>query len=170
MTTTHPLGDTLLDVLKLHGKAALQAEGATTGTGPKISRSKAGSSDLHFRGDLPLPVEMERSFQRYVRYWTQRLKAEAEGRPSDARRATTRAILAEVGVDPTTVAFVYGSTTEAVRKLRGRNGRDPDTGQHKRAMQSERIDGKPSSRSPLTAPPESVIAGLEALADESPDQ
>jgi len=161
--------DTFLDVAKLHRKATLQAEGATTGTGPKISGSKSGSADLQFHGgDLPLSVEMERSFQRYTSYWTERLKAETEGRST--RHVTTRAILAEVGVDPTTVAFLYGSTTEAVRKLRGRHGRDPETGQPVGALNQERIDGKPSRQRPLTAPPSAVIAGLEALAGESADR
>ena len=163
--------DTFGEVLKLHRQASLQAEGATTGTGSKVSGSKAGSAELYFRsGDLPLAVELERSFHRYLTYWTERVKAEAEGNRSDVRSAQTRAILGEVGMDATTVAFIYGSTTEAVKKLRGRNGRDPDTGQPKRAQRQERVDGKPTNRAPLTAPPGAVLAGLEALAGETPDQ
>lgn len=176
-TTTHPLRDTLVEVMKLHRKAMFQAEGATTGTSPKVSGSKAGSSDLYFRADdLPLAVEMERFYRRAADYWERRVERQnapsafRKDSRSEAKRDQTRAILAEVGVDPTTVAFIYSSTTEAVKKARGRAGLDPNTGQAKRALRQERVDGKPTTTVPLTAPPSAVIAGLEALAGESPDR
>jgi len=174
-TTAPTIAEPLVQAMRLHQQARLEAEGATTGTSDRVSGSKAGSDDLYFRGGLPTSVEMERFYRRAADYWARRV----EGRDapstfrkdsrSEGKRDQTRAILAEVGMDATAVAFIYGSTTEAVKKLRGRNGRDPDTGQHQRALQQERIDGKASRQRPLTAPPSEVIAGLEALADESPD-
>ncbi|HEX3241129.1 MAG TPA: hypothetical protein VHR18_13465 [Solirubrobacterales bacterium] len=156
-----PFTAALVEAARLHTQAAMRAEGATASLAERVSSSKPGSSHLSFYADLPLSVEMEQSLLRWVQAWEQKV----EGQTSDARRAQTEAILGERG-DPTAVAFVFGSTTEAVRKLRGRNGRDPDTGQRKGALRQERVDGKPTAQVPLTAPPGTVAAGLEALAAE----
>lgn len=90
--------------------------------------------------DLPLAVRIERLQSRVatiVERWLAEEEERATGRPchdrrSSAKQAETRAILAAVGQDPTEVAYLYGRTTEAVRKLRQRSGLDPDTGERVR--------------------------------------
>jgi hypothetical protein len=124
-----------------HGKGGHGKHGTTT-TRPT------------FGADAPLPVQIERMVERMARVIEARLEDELEGAQPNAARAKTgkarreedRAILAAVGEDPTALAFVYGRATEAVRKLRQRSGRDPDTG--------ERV---PTPR-PITAPAREVAA------------
>jgi hypothetical protein len=53
----------------------------------------------------------------------------AADKRSAGKRRDDRQILGEEGRDPTWVAFVYGRTTEGVRKLRQRADLDPDTGE-----------------------------------------
>ena len=158
----------LLDAARLHRAAEMAAEGGTVGFTERVKGSKPGSSHLSFDDDLPLAVEMERFYRRAVDYWTRRI----EGRDapstfrkdsrSEGKRDQTRAILAERGVDPTAVAFIHGSTTEAVRKLRGRHGFDPATGLREAELRQERIDGKASKQTPLTAPARSAMDDLES--------
>jgi len=162
-----PFTQALFDVATLHREAQFSSYAGRTSTlAQRVSGSKSDSIGLGFGADLPASVEMERSLRRWVDYWTQKVKAESEGRPRDAQKARTRAILAEVGLDPVAVAFVYGVTDDAVKKARGRAGRDSHTGQRVRALEQERIDGKPSRQRPLTAPPRAVIDELEMKAGE----
>jgi hypothetical protein len=167
-----PFTTTLIEVARLHGKAQLGSyAGGTSSLAERVSGSKPGSVDLRFGADLPVSVEMERSLLRWIEVWRRKVEGQnpalpSQDKTSSARKAQAQAILGERGMDPTAVAFIYGTTTEAVKKQRGRNGLDPDTGQRKGALNQERIDGKPSRQSPLTAPPSSVLAGLEALAAE----
>lgn len=104
--------------------------------------------------DVPLSVEMEDALARFALVYSRRLDVEQKGAEghvphgdsrSAARRDETRAILAQVGSDPTEVAYLYGRTTEAIRKLRLRNGLDADTGERVR-------------RQVLTAPGQSAMA------------
>lgn len=76
---------------------------------------------------------------------------------SRLRKSETRSILEDyVGVDPTTVAYIFRRTTEAVRKLRARDGRDPETGERVRR------------EGPLTALPRDAEAS-RSCAPPSPD-
>lgn len=95
------------------------------------------SRPLGFRGELPPSVEMEEALGRFVQVWERRLDEHSRGRVqtasgdrrSTARKAEDDAILREAGRDATEVAYLYGRTTEGVRKMRGRRGFDPDTGE-----------------------------------------
>lgn len=96
-----------------------------------------------FGADVPLSVEMERFLARAGTVFARRLEAERRGATatvpngdtrSKAKRDETSAILAEVGRDATEVAYLYGRTTEAVRKLRLRHGMDADRGERVRVL------------------------------------
>lgn len=101
-----------------------------------------------FGAELPLSVELEHLIERLATVAERRLedaKRGATGRPAQdkvgrAKRAEDAAILREQGRGATEVAYLYGRTTEGIRKLRQRSGLDPETG--------ERLD-RPR---PLTAP------------------
>jgi hypothetical protein len=108
-----------------------------------------------FGADAPLPVELERSLGRFVEVWERRLEAHTSAVDGDlsrpgaktgaVKRAEDDAILRAVGLEPIDLAFVYRRSTEAVRKLRLRNGLDPETG--------ERV---PAPR-PITASPRTQL-------------
>lgn len=160
--------DTLLEAAKLHRFAELTC--STVGAASlseRVTGSKPGSSHLTFADDLPVTDEMQRSLQRWVDVWKRRVQEQSPALPSQdktssARKAQTRAILGERGMDPTAVAFIYGVSTEAVKKLRGRNGFDPDTGLRDSELRQERIDGKASKQAPLTAPARAAMDDLES--------
>lgn len=166
------LRDSLIRAAKAYRRAELASEGAVVSYAERIDSGKPGSSHLTFAGDLPLSVEMERFYARAAEYWERRTGAtsppeglRADSR-SDASKARTRAVLSERGIDPTAAAFIYGMTTQGVRNLRGRHGLDPDTGLRVSELRSERIDGEPSTRVPLTAPPRAAMDTLEAQQEE----
>ncbi len=134
--------------------------------GERVSGSKPGSSHLTLGTDLPVSDRLVRSFARWLDVWEREVQGQRPGVPSGdkvsaARKAQSKAILGEVGMDPTAVAFIYGTSTEAVRKLRGRHDRDPDTGQRTSELRVERIDGAPTHRAPLTAPAPAALKRLE---------
>jgi hypothetical protein len=112
---------------------------------PRVSGSKASGSAPTFGTELPDTIRIERSLERFLDVWG----AEVEG--EHVRVTTRRAILEEVGMDPTRVAFLYGSTTAAVEKLRGRYGRDRKTGVPNRELVRQLVDGDPVRRAPLTS-------------------
>jgi hypothetical protein len=124
-----------------HGKGGHGKHGATT-------------ADLHFGRDLPLCVELERNLARFTKVYADKVDAERRGRRestaggdrrSKAKKAENRAILAAVGLDSTALAYMYGRTTEGVRKLRRCHGLDPAT-------------GEPVTRDTLTAPAREALA------------
>jgi hypothetical protein len=172
-STAHPRRDTdpqslLRDFARIYRAAQLDGGGVKAASlDQRVTGSKPGSSHLSFGSDRPLEIRMVESFARWLDVW----EREAEQCPvsvvndadhrSAAARERKRAILDEVGMDPTALAFVYGMTTESVRKLRGRNGRDPETGQRASQLRAERIDGAPTHRAPLTAPAGTTQRRLE---------
>ncbi len=164
----YELRQALIDAARLHRVAELASEGGTAGLTERVTGSKPGSSHLTFADDLPLSVELERFYRRAAEYWSRRVEGQdlpsafRKDSRSPAKKEQTRAILAERGVDPTAVAFIHGSSTEAVRKLRGRNGFDPDTGLRETELRQERIDGEASRKTPLTAPARAAMDDLES--------
>jgi len=79
--------------------------------------------------EQPLAAQYAERFRRLLLALERDLDAIERGsQPGDRKREEDRAVLQEKG-DPTFVAFIYGRTTEAVRKLRQRRGLDPDTGE-----------------------------------------
>ena len=129
-----------------------------------VSQGKGGhGKPPSFGADPPLSVQMEQALARFVRVWQRRLdeaRAGANGRSSHDRTSTAKreedkAILASIGEDPTALAFLYGRTTEGVRKLRRRHGLDPDTG--------ERV-----KRDTLTAPARAALEAHERRTKETP--
>lgn len=137
----------------------------------RISGSKPGSGSPRLARDLTVSEELERTIRNVAEVY--RRKAEggtvsvsSTDKTSSARREQNKAVLSEVGMDPTAVAFIYGMTTESVRRLRGRHGRDPDTGEHVSRAGRGKIDGKRLRETPLTAPP---AVALERLAEREAD-
>lgn len=130
-----------------------------------VSQGKGGHGTHGERGriatfgqDVPFCVAMETALARFVEVWEARLRREVSGVPGhapkgdkvgSAKRAEDRAVLACVGQDPTEVAYLYGRTTEGVRKLRQRNGLDADTGERAR-------------RDVLTAPARTTLQAHES--------
>jgi hypothetical protein len=172
-STAHPRRDTdphslLRDFARIYGAARLDGGGVKAASlGERITRSKPSSSYLSFGRDRPLEVRMAESFARWLDVWDREVngggqRVNEEDTRSAARKAQTKAILGEVGMDPTALAFIYGMTTDGVRKLRGRNGRDPETGQRASQLRAERIDGAPTHRAPLTAPARVAHERLES--------
>jgi hypothetical protein len=111
------------------------ADRVSKGSGGHGTHGERGRA-LDFGDDLPLSVEMERALVRFATVWGRRLEAAQSGAPAftvkgsrhnPAKRQEDAAILAHVG-DPTEAAYLYGRTTEGVRKLRLRRGHDPETG------------------------------------------
>lgn len=135
--------DCLKRALGTYRRALLDANAPAVDTSRDIvSNGRGGhgkhgqrSAHLAFAQDLPVAVEMERSFARWCDVWEARLDGAdpAQSAPGaktgKAKRAEDKAIVAAVGMDPTALAFIYRRTTEGVRKLRLRNGLDPDTGE-----------------------------------------
>jgi hypothetical protein len=68
-------------------------------------------------------------------------------RTGAVKDAEDRTILKDyVGMDPTTVAYIFGRTTEGIRKLRGRKGLDPATGERaQRDTLTPRVDPETSA-------------------------
>lgn len=164
--STPGLNGALRELIDVCRDARMASEGATVSLGERVSGGKSGSAHLEFSKDLPVSVELERTIRRVADVYRQRVGGRQSGvisadKSSAQRKAQTRAILGEVGMDPTAVAFMYGMTTESVRRLRGKHGRDPDTGQHSRALRQERIDGASTQRAPLTAPANAALERLE---------
>gem|GEM_PF-6790239 len=167
-----PFKTALIEAMRLHREAQMASyAGRTSSLSERVSGSKAGSIGLGFGADVPVSVRMEQSLLRWVGVWEREVEGQnpalrSQDKVSSTRKAKTQAILGEVGMDPTAVAFIYGTTTEAVKKQRGRNGLDPDTGLRKGARRGERVDGKLMVQPPLTAPPESTVAALDARVGE----
>lgn len=126
-------------LLYLRRKSLLMADGAVQDTSRDVLHRGGmhkGSSPPRSNGAMTL--DLEESFQRFVEVMARRVEAaqaEMRGNPavhgdtkSKARKAETDAILGEEGKDPTEVAYLYRRTTEGIRKLRVRYGKDPDTG------------------------------------------
>lgn len=148
------------ELLEVARVASLLAEGHTTGPlGNRVSGSKAGSAHLTFSRDLPVSERLERTIRRVADVYRAEVEGtgaesvRAQAKTGTARQAKTRAVLGEVGMDATAVAFIHGMTTEGVKKLRGRHDRDPDTGVRAGQLRAERVDGKPTHSAPLTARP-----------------
>lgn len=116
------------------------------GTDPSrdpVSTGKGGHGTHKTRGgaptgtfapihERPLVVQYADRIERLCAAMEVDLAAEAGAdvpSPAARKRREDAAILAEEGRSPTWVAFVYGRTTEAVRKLRSRADFDPDTGE-----------------------------------------
>lgn len=153
----------LIDVAR---DTRMVSEAAAASLGERVTGSKPGSSHLEFAADLPLSVELERTIKRVSDVYRARLEGGGSGiakadRTSSATKARTKAILSQLGMDPTAVAFIFDSTTHGVRQLRGRHGRDPDTGQRLTELRAERVDGQPSVLPPLTAPGGAALDQLE---------
>jgi hypothetical protein len=148
------VNDTLKRLIRVYRAATLTSGADAASLTERVSGGKPGSSLLQLGDDLPLHLRMEASIARVVDVY----EREVEGKrpphvaPGDkvsaAAKARTKAILAEVGWDPTAVAFMHGSTTENVEKLRGKYRLDPQTGERVRER-------------PLTAPPRVALRRLE---------
>lgn len=158
-TDTEPgFSGAVRDLIRVARDASMLAEGRTSTLSERVSGGKPGSAHLSFGGDLPVVDRLEHSIRRLTEVYAAEVdgtgaeRVRSQDKTSAARKAKTRAVLAEVGMDPTAVAFVYGMTTEGVRKARGRAGFDPDTGVRLSELRSERIDGKQTRPTPLTAP------------------
>lgn len=151
---------------QVYRAATLSSGTSAASLGERVSGSKPGSAHLSFDGDEPVTVRMEKSLARWLDVWEREVEGGVAGvvsadRTSARRKAQTKAVLGEVGLDPTAVAFMYGMTTESVRRLRGRHARDPETGQRVTELRAERVDGKASTRAPLTAPGRAALQRLE---------
>lgn len=144
-TTAPGLTDAMRELIDVCRGARWSAEGAVSSLSERVSGSKPGSGNPRLARDLTVSEELERT----IRNVAETYRGRAEGVSNGAQ---TRAVLDEVGMDPTAVAFIYGMTTESVRRLRGRNGRDPDTGEHVSRAGQGQIDGKRLRETPLTAP------------------
>jgi hypothetical protein len=159
--------DRLIAVAALIRDAEFRAGASAATLSDRVTGSKPGSSHLSF-DELPLSEAIERSLDRWLQAW--RAQAEqgrtiAKGdRTSAASKARTRAILGERGMDPVSVAFIYGTTERAVQQMRGRNGFDPETGLPERELRQERIDGKASKAAPLTAPARAAMDDIDKRA------
>ena len=130
-------------VATLRGAQLLAQAGAVDYGRDRVSQGEGGHGThgergraLNFGDDVPLSVEMERALARFATVWTRRLEAAQSGAPAftvkgsrhnPAKRHEDAAILDHVG-DPTEAAYLYGRTTEGVRKMRLRRGHDPETG------------------------------------------
>lgn len=162
--------DKLLDAARLIRRAELAPEASAAALSERVTGSKPGSSHLTFDADLPLAEAMERSLERWVEVWAAQVdqgRTIAKGdRTSSAAKARQRAILGERGLPAVAVAFTYGMTEHGVMQIRGRHGLDPDTGLRQDELRQQRIDGKPSKRAPLTAPPRAAMDDLEARDQE----
>jgi hypothetical protein len=135
----------------------LSSDNRAATLGEYITKSRLDSGILEWiEDDLPLQVELERSFRRFTEYWRARVEhgpspIHKRDRRSAAAKARNKAILGEVGIDPTAIAFYYGLTSEGVRKIRTNAGRDPDNGLETQKTREERIDGKVINPKPLTS-------------------
>jgi hypothetical protein len=151
------VNDLVRRLAKLYRDATLTSGASAASLSERVKESKPGASLLGFDED-PLPVRLEDALERFLVVWEEEVagtgaeRVRDQDKTSAARKAKTRAVLADVGMDPTAVAFVHGMTTEGVRKLRGRHGRDPDTGVRLTELRQERVDGEQTHPSPLTAP------------------
>ena len=122
-----------------------------------VKRSKPGSVHLEWAADaLPLQVEFEQGLRRFNEYWRTRLEhggkpIRAHDRRSGAAKGRQRAILREVGMDPTAVSFLYGVSSESVEKIRGNAGRDRKSGEPTEATREELIDGERTTPKPITS-------------------
>lgn len=142
------VNDVLLRLLVLpEGRAV---DPTMNGYGTTISTGKGGHGTHKARGSAPSGAFDGLEERAPVVKWAERISrildaaereceayergAQATGpaqdKVSDRKRGEDRSILADyVGEDPTTVAYIFRRTTEGVRKLRQRNGLDPDTGE-----------------------------------------
>lgn len=168
---TPGLNGAIRELIAVAASTRMVAEGRTAPLSERITRSKAGSTHLAYvGGELPLSEKLERSVRRLTDVYRREVEGKyprqlpAQDKVSAARKAQTKAILGEVGMDPTAVAYVHGSTTERVEKLRGKYGRDPKTGQRLTELRAGRIDGAPTHAAPLTAPPRAAQERLEERA------
>jgi hypothetical protein len=164
------VNDLVRRLAAVYRRATLTSGASAAPLSERVSGSKPGSSLLGF-DETPLPARFEDALERFLVVWeleVDGLGAETvrdQDKTSAARKAKTRAVLAEVGMDPTAVAFVYGMTTEGVRKLRGRHDRDPETGVRNPELRQQRIDGKPTHQAPLTAPGRFATERLETTTE-----
>lgn len=108
------------------------------GHGTHKERGKAPAGSLAPFHERPLVVQYVERIQRVCEAMERDLETMREGGtvrrgPRDTRsphyRAEAEDILREQGRPPVYLAFIYGWTEDGVRKLRGRNGLDPDTGE-----------------------------------------
>lgn len=126
------------------GQLLLLADaGAIDQTRVRVNRGSGGHGTHKGRGMAPEGafatleerspvVQWSARFDRMLAIAERELTEAQSGRAASParKRAEDRTILKDyVGVDPTAVAYIFGRTTAAVRKLRSRNGRAPDTGE-----------------------------------------
>lgn len=141
MTLGERVNRILLDLLLLLEGGAIDPtrDVVSTGSGGHGShkaRSAPPGAFARFH-DRPLVEQYAERFERLCIAAERDLEAVRQGvdtRPardtrSKRKRDEDRAILREVGRDPTWVAFVYGRTTDSVQRLRKRHGLDPNTGE-----------------------------------------
>jgi hypothetical protein len=126
-----------------------------------------------FGAEAPLPVRMGLWLERAVAIWRYEMERERDGveratlppelvemaaalngiasstpharsgsRPSTARRSEDRQILEMTG-DAIVVGLLFGRSSEAIRKLRDRAGKDPHTGE--RAVKAAPLTSRDSS-------------------------
>lgn len=140
------LNAALAELLLLSDVPALNPERNTvsTGRGGHGTHKERGQAPIGTHApfhERPLVEQYAERFQRLIEAAERDVEGVRRGNrtrrnPRDTRsaqyRAEVRAILAEEGRDPVWVAFVYGWTEDAVRRLRKREGRDPDTGERAR--------------------------------------
>lgn len=152
--TNHPnlgarVNRVLVDLMMLGHGATVDPEQARN----RVSAGKGGHGTHKARGaapsgafvaleDRPLVVQYAERIDRIVRVAEREVENARRGADARAangdtrsarRRSETRTIIeAYVGVDPIDVGFIFRKSTESVRKLRQRDGRDPDTGERVR--------------------------------------
>jgi len=163
------------EALDLYRKATLSSEASassydfdpiplrgTSHEGPSIKAGREGGDSAHlmfYRDELPQQVRMVHELRRLNDVWRAEQKGADGKRPAKGDRVSRKAKIRNAkalecrGWTPNAVAYVFDLTTESVRKLRQRNGLDPDTGVKLTELERERVDGEPTYRRPLTALP-----------------